>query len=129
MPMDAAGLWLPPLIAFISAVVGALGAGRRVALATAAGAALLLAVVASTSHDPNVHAGAYIAGLIVGGVGLGALPSHFYWAVGRRLEKRPVVLALTWVALAFPLVLYVLFIGLWTAKLVACPPGAYECPV
>jgi hypothetical protein len=90
---------------------------------------VLLAAVASTAHDSGVHTGAYITGLVVGGVGLGALPALFYWSLGRRLEKRPVALGLTWVALAFPLGLYMLFIGLWAAKLVGCPPGAYECPV
>ena len=127
--MDAAGLWLPPLVTILGAAIGALGAGRRVAFATAAVCTLLLAMVASAGRDPQVHAGAYIAGVIVGGVGLGGLPPLFYWAVGRRLQGRPVVLTVTWVALAFPLILYLLFVGLWTAKLVACPPGSYECPV
>ena len=89
---------------------------------------VLFAVLAITTHDPEVSAGAAVKGVGLAAL-LGALPSYGLFALGRALAHRRLALAAVCVALMVPLG-YGYFVG-WLVVLdhVHCPPDAYECPV
>ena len=89
---------------------------------------VLFAILAISTHDPEVSAGAAVEGVSLAAL-LGALPSYGLFALGRALARRRVALAAVCLALAVPLG-FGCFVG-WLVVLdhVHCPPDAYECPV
>jgi hypothetical protein len=84
-------------------------------------------VATATGREAGVTTGDLVAGILVGALGFATLPALAYYALGRFVPLRPVVLAV-WVVSLFPLFFYVVIVAFVTTGLVACPPDAYECP-
>ena len=95
-------------------------------------AAVLGAVVAALTaghRDPQVPDGEFVAGLALVSVVMTALPVMAYYALGRALATRRVVLGGIWLVSLIALYVFLVMCMLGVAELVSCPPGAYECPV
>src|SRR3954447_26041048 len=96
-----------------------------IAVALAVG---LLAGAYVAGRDADVHTGAVVAGVILASLFLGAVPVLLYYWLGRALARNPPLLAIAWFLTLLPLYVYSFFAVVFTVKLVACPPDAYECP-
>jgi 4-amino-4-deoxy-L-arabinose transferase-like glycosyltransferase len=125
---------LAPILLVLVAVPVVAGVLRRdaqrpdwLAVAGAAVVGVGFAVLAMTTHDPDVSVGAAVTGVLLAGI-LGALPAYALFALGRALARRPVALSVVCVALLVPLA-YLNAFGWWMVlDHVRCPPDAYECP-
>lgn len=129
-------MWLYYLIPVaVAAVLAVAGVIRRdsarpdvPALVAVALAGVGSAVLAASTHEPDVPAGQAVFGVLGAGVFLGAAPACAYFALGRALARRPIALGLVFAASAVPLVVYLLMGWFVVIDVVHCPPDAYECP-
>jgi hypothetical protein len=132
MVLESLGV-LAALAALTAAVVGA----RRVDVPTpdwkALGAGVLGSVAIAgwlaTERGPEIEGETVGAGLIVGAFLLGMFPLLLYWAIGRWLARRPLVLMAVWAVSIVPLLFYLFLALILVADIVYCPEDAYECPL
>jgi hypothetical protein len=89
---------------------------------------VILAIGIGVSGPEPVSRDRYFAGLLLAAAVSAAVPAA-YFALGRALSGKPVVLWVVFTISLLPLI-YVGFLTLlMVAGLVYCPPDAYECPV
>ena len=84
---------------------------------------------AAQSYDGDVSTFDVVAGVVVGGVFLGAAPFGAYYGLGRWLARRRIVLAIVVVASLLPLAYYLFVAFVIAVGFIGCPPDSYECPV
>jgi hypothetical protein len=101
----------------------------RPALAGAAIVGVAFAVLAATTHDPDVPFGDAVFGVAAAGLLLGALPPYLFFVLGRALCQHRITLGLICMAVAVPVAYYYLVGWILVLGMVHCPPDAYECPL
>jgi hypothetical protein len=87
---------------------------------------VLLTIVARVE---GVSDGAVASGAVIALFSIGLLPPLFYLAMGWFLARRPVVLAIVWVASLIPVAYYLFLAFIVVVGKVACTPDDYECPI
>ena len=90
---------------------------------------VLVVVWLAASHEPDVPDSEFAQGLVLGTVGIGFLPAVGYYALGRGLGERRVVLAVIWLGTQVPLAFYLFAALVITLGMTHCGPDAYECPL
>jgi hypothetical protein len=126
-------LILPGLACVFAAFCGAMGRreGWNDRWTVAGGVAWVAAVVifAYGARGEGVRDAAFLQGLGLAAVALGLVPYLAYFALGHVLARYPVVLTAVGALLFFGVVFYLFIAWFLVARLVACGPDAYECPV
>jgi hypothetical protein len=90
---------------------------------------LAVAALVFTWRDSEVEGRTVFIGVLIGALSLGAFPAWVYFALGRALAIRRVLLGVLFVASLVPLFVYCVLMLLLVYDLVGCPPDAYECPL
>jgi hypothetical protein len=123
---------LPALVTLIACVVGVARADVDTpdwrALQAGGIATIVVGVLIATWRGEGVEDGSFWSGVILGPFIVALFPLYLYYALGRWLARRTVVLCLVWVASVPALYFYLLLGFVFTAELVNCGPDAYECP-
>jgi hypothetical protein len=118
-----------PLLAAVAGVIRRNAARPdRVPLLAAGVAGIAFAVLAATTHDPDVPVDDAVLGIAAAGVVLGALPVYLFFVLGRALANHRVTLGLVCAAAVVPLGYFYLVGWILVLAFVYCPPDAYECP-
>ena len=99
------------------------------ALAGSGVAGIAFAILAATTHDPEVSVGDAVFGIAAAGVLLGALPPYLFFLLGRALGEHRVTLGVICAAASVPVTYYYLLGWILVLAAVHCPPEAYECPI
>jgi hypothetical protein len=124
---------LPFLAALGASIAGAARAGREwpdwPALLTILGLTAVLAAFVWTWRDDEIQTATVVLGGAFGSLLMATIPLLLYYAMGRALARRRLVLALAWLASVVPLGCWLFLTLLMTADIVSCPPDAYECPL
>lgn len=90
---------------------------------------IAFAILAATTHDPEVPVGDAVFGIAAAGVLLGALPPYLFFLLGRALGEPRITLGVICAAASVPVTYYYLLGWILVLAAVHCPPDAYECPI
>jgi hypothetical protein len=124
---------VPFLVALAASIAGAARAEREwpdwPALLAILGLTAALAAFVWTWRDDEIRIATVVLGGAFGSLLMATTPLLLYYAMGRALAGRPLVLALVWLASVVPLGCWLFLTVLMTADIVSCPPDAYECPL
>jgi hypothetical protein len=131
-------MWIWPyvvvfVIPLVAAVAGVLcrnaNRPRGWALVGSGIVGVAFAILAATTHDPEVPFGDAAFGVVAAGVLLGALPPYLFFLLGRALGEHRIALGAICAVASVPVTYYYLLGWILVLAAVHCPPDAYECPI